>query len=64
MVENSNTLYENEIDIVDSPSNENSKNIYFFPGTHNFVGKTTQKFIENGQKQGNLLLWKLESGQF
>ena len=26
----SNTSYENEIHMVDSPSNENSKNIYFF----------------------------------
>ena len=56
-----NASNENEIHRVDSPFNENSKNIFFFP---NFGGGTARKFRENGQKQGKLLLCKLGRGQF
>ena len=39
--------------------------IYFFgQGGPNFGGETAGKFRENGQKQENLLLCKLGSGQF
>ena len=64
MAENSNTLYENEIYRVDSPSNEDSKNIFFCHGGPNFGGGTAGKFRKNCQKHGNLLLCKLGSGQF
>ena len=64
MVKISNASYENEIHRVDSPSNEDSKNIFFSQGCLNFGGGTAEKFRENGQKQGNLLLCKLGSGQF
>ena len=62
MVKISNASNENEIHRVDSPFNEDSKNI-FCQGGPNFGGRTARKFRENGQKQGNLLLCKLESGQ-
>ena len=39
----------NEIHVVDSPLNEDSKNIVFFPGGPNFGGERTGKFRENGQ---------------
>ena len=32
MVKISNASYENEIYMVDSPFNEDSKNVYFWPG--------------------------------
>ena len=64
MVKISNASNENEIHRVDSPFNENSKNIFFCQGGPNFGGGMARKFRENGQKQGNLLLCKLESGQF
>ena len=65
MVKISNASYENKIHRVDSPFNEDSKNIILFgQGGPNFGGGTTGKFWENGQRQGNLLLCKLGSGQF
>ena len=64
MVKISDASYENEIHRVDSLFNENSKNIIFFgQGGPNFGGGMVGKFRENGQKQGNLLLSKLGSGQ-
>ena len=64
MVKISNASNENEIHRVDSPFNEDSKNIFFCQRGPNFGGGTARKFRENGQKQGNLLLCKLGSGQF
>ena len=65
MVKMSNASYENEIHRVDSPFNEDSKNITFLgQGSPNFGGGTAGKFRENGQNQGNLLLCKLGSGLF
>ena len=64
MVKISNASYENEIHRVDSPFNEDSKNIFFGKGGPNFRGGTAEKFKGNGQKQGNLLLSKLGSCQF
>ena len=49
MIENSNTLYENEIHRVDSPSNEDSKNITFCQGDPNFGGGKAGKYREYGQ---------------
>ena len=54
MVKISNASYENEIHRVDSPFNEDSKNIFFFHGGLNFGGGTARKLRENGKKQGNL----------
>ena len=39
----------NEIHMVDSPFNEDPKNIIFFQGGPNFVERTAGKFRENGQ---------------
>ena len=64
MAKISNASNGNEINRVDSPFNEDSKNIFFCQGCPNFKGGMARKFRENGQKQGNLLLCKLESGQF
>ena len=65
MVKISNASYGNEIHRVDSPFNEDSKNIILFgQGNPNFGEGRAGKFKENGQKQGNLLLCKLGSGQF
>ena len=68
MVKISNASYENEIHRVDSPFSENSKNIiniiFFNQKSPKFGGGTAGKFWENDQKQGNLLLSKLRSGQF
>ena len=66
MVKISNASYENEIHRVDSPFNEDSKNIinFFDQGDPNFEGGMAEKFRENGQKQRNLLLCKLGSDQF
>ena len=63
MVKISNASYENEIHRVDSPFNEDSKNVFFGQEGPNFGGGMVGKFSENGQKQGNLLLCKLESAQ-
>ena len=64
MVKISNASYENEIHRVDSPFNEDSKMYFFCQEGPNFGGGTAEKLRENGQKQGNLLLCKLGSGQF
>ena len=65
MVKLSDGSYENEIHRVNSPFNEDYKNIIFFgQGGPNFGEGTAGKSKENGQKQGNLLLCKLGSGQF
>ena len=65
IVKISNASYENEIHMVDSPFNEDSKNIFFCQGDPNFgEGGTAGKVREYGQKQGNLLLCKLVSVQF
>ena len=61
MVKISNASNENEIHRVEM----GIPNIYFFcQGGPNFGGEMARKFRENGQKQGNLLLCKLESDQF
>ena len=52
MVQISNASNENEIHRVDSPFNEDSKNIVFFQGGPNFGGGMARKFRKNGQKQG------------
>ena len=53
----------NEIEIH-RPFNEDSK-IYFFAREAQILEEGWPENIrENGQKQGNLLLCKLESGQF
>ena len=64
MVKISNASNENEIHRVDSPFNEDSKNIFLCLGGPNFGGGMARKIRETGQKQRNLLLCKLESGQF
>ena len=47
MVKNSNPSYENETHRVDSPFNENSKNIIFFgQGSHDFGEGMAGKFRE------------------
>ena len=58
MVKILDAYYEKEIHMVDSPFNEDSKNMFFFG-----QGRTTGKFINNGRKQRNLLLCKLGSDQ-
>ena len=63
MVKISNASNENKIHRVDSPFNEDPKYI-FCQGGPNFGGVMGRKFRETGQKQGNVLLCKLESGQF
>ena len=50
MVTISSDSYENEIHMVDSPFNEDYKNIIFGQGGPNFGGGTARKFRENGQK--------------
>ena len=60
MFEDANTSYENEIQRVDSPSNNYFKIIIFCQGGPNFWGRNSQKI----SKQGNLLLCKLGSAQF
>ena len=49
MIEFSRFLKFNEIRTVDSPLNEDSKNIIFSQGGPNFGGGTVGKFRENGQ---------------
>ena len=51
MVKVSNASYENEIHRVDSPFNEDSKNIIFCQRDPNFGGETAGKFRENGQNK-------------
>ena len=48
MVKISNASNENEIHRVDSPFNEDSKNIFFCQGGPNFGGGMARKFRENG----------------
>ena len=48
MVKISNASYENEIHMVVSPFNEDSKNIIFCQGGPNFGGGMARKFRENG----------------
>ena len=64
MVKISNAPYENEIHLVGSPFNEDSKNIIFLARDPNCGGGTAGKLRENGQKQGNLLLCKLGNSEF
>ena len=59
VVEISNILYANEIHRVDSPSIEDSIDIFFCQGNPNFWELMAQKLWENGQKQRNRLLWKI-----
>ena len=49
MIEFSSSLKLNEIHKVDSPFNEDPKNIIFFQEGPNFGGGTVGKFRENGQ---------------
>ena len=49
MIEFSSSLKLNKIHTVDSPFNEDPKNITFFQGGPNFRGGTAGKFKENGQ---------------
>ena len=51
MVKISNASYENEIHMVDSRFNEDSKNINFGQRGPNFGGGTARKFKENGQNR-------------
>ena len=53
----------NEIHIVESPFNEDPKNIVFFQEGPNFGG-TAGIFRENGQQQVHLLLYKLGADEF
>ena len=64
MVKISNASYENEIHRVDSSFNEDSKNMFLARNVLISGEGRAGKFGENGQKQGNLLLCKLGSGQF
>ena len=49
MIKFSSCVKINEIHTVDSPLNEDSKNIIFFQGSPNFGGETAEKFRKNGQ---------------
>ena len=49
MIKFSSSFKLNEIHTVDSPFNEDSKNIIFFQEGPNFGGGTAGKFRENGQ---------------
>ena len=49
MIEFSSSLELNEIHVVDSPFNEDPKNIIFFQGGPNFERGTAGEFRENGQ---------------
>ena len=49
MIKFSSSLKLNEIQVVDSPFNEDPKNINFFQGGPNFGGGEAGKFMENGQ---------------
>ena len=49
MIKFSSSFKLNEIHRVDSPFNEDPKNIIFFQGGPNFGGGTAGKFRENGQ---------------
>ena len=62
MIKFSTSFKFNEIHIVDSPFNEDPKNINFFQGGPNFGEGAAEKFRENGQYQGHLLLCQLGGG--
>ena len=49
MIKFSSSLKLNEIHMVDSPFNENLKNITFFQEGPNYGGRTAGKFRENGK---------------
>ena len=49
MIKFSSSFKLNEIHTVDSPFNEDPKNVIFFQGGPNFGGGTAGKFRENGQ---------------
>ena len=49
MIKFSGSFKLNEIHTVDSPFNEDPKNVNFFQGGPNFGGGTAGKFRENGQ---------------
>ena len=49
MIKFSSSFNLNEINIVDSPFNEDPKNILLFQGSPNFGGETTGKFKKKGQ---------------
>ena len=59
MVKISNASNENEIHRVDSPFNEDSKNIFFCQGGPNFGGGMARKFRENGQKTGKPIVMQI-----
>ena len=52
MIKFSSSFKLNEIHRVDSPFNEDPKNIIFSQGGPNFGGGTAEKFRKNGQQQG------------
>ena len=64
MVKMSNASYENEIHRVDRPFNEDSKSINFLARKDLISGTGWQKKLGKWPKTGNLLLYKLGSGQF
>ena len=65
MVKISNASYENEIHRVDSPFNDNSKNIILLAREVLISGEgRPQNLRKMAKKQGNLLLCKLGSDQF
>ena len=51
MIKFSSSFKSNEIHTVDSPFNEDPKNIIFFQGRPNFGGGTAGKFRENGNNR-------------
>ena len=60
MVKNSNTFYENEIHRVNSPFNEDSKNIIFLAMEALISGKgRPENFRENGPKTGKPIVMQI-----
>ena len=64
MIEFSSSLKLNEIHVVDSPFNEDPKNIIFFQGGPNFGRGMVGKFRENGAIARTSIIMQIESGQF
>ena len=65
MIEISDASYENEIHRVDSPFNEDSKNMYFLARDSLISGEGRPENVGKvAKKQGNLLLSKLGNCQF
>ena len=64
MIKFSSSFKLNEIHTVDSPFNEDPKNIIFSQGGPNFGGGMAGNFRENGQSQGYLLLCKSGGSEF